>query len=396
MNIKIAFLLGIWVRILNLFIPVKKNNWVFGSSAGLAYKEGTKYLIEYALSHNPEVKCTFITSSKDVAKRLKEKNIPCALNYSLKGILCILRADKVFYTHGGNDIYFSYRKKNRKFYYVVHGMPMKVALGNLPEAVEKLWAGKKGSLKNIILRIMLYFTVGNNFRDVSFVSACSDFLARLMETEFPKNVEVKILGMPRNDILFLPNRIKEEYWYPDLVGKFVITYMPTHRKYGFGDPTPTPFKNRPDIQKWLIQNNIVLLVKNHPNMIRRMKDFYSSPCIKDITRDEIDAQVLLFHTNILITDFSSVWMDYLLLNRPIIFYLYDDFEKDDVGCYYDIRQNPAGSFCSNENELFELIQKIIKGRTNQFYPPKEIISKYHKYIDGKSCQRYFKELMSEE
>jgi Putative glycosyl/glycerophosphate transferases involved in teichoic acid biosynthesis TagF/TagB/EpsJ/RodC len=378
------YVIGVLARILNIVVPVKKNHWIFGSAKGLSYREGTKYLLEYMLKKHPEYHCVFITINKDVAKELREKGVPCYLNASLKGMWAVLRGDKVFFSQSVSDIRYVYKKKNRKFYYIVHGMPFKKAASQLPKEYKTKFVSKK---KTIIGELKGYLMSGFNTGDTEFLSACSSFLAHYLQIEYP-NVPVKILGMPRNDALFQQERMKDEKWLPSLDGKFVITYMPTHRKYGNGEVSPSPFISRQDIQEWMKINDVVLLVKNHPNMIPKLTDVKDTEVIKDITKQRLDPQVCIYHSDVLITDYSSVWMDYLLLRRPLIFYTYDDFSTNDVGSYYDLRDDFPNNFCSTEDELFEMI-KNVKTKYDEMRPSEDIINRYHKYIDGHSCERYF-------
>ena len=390
----ILSLYGILARIINLFVKTQAKHWVFGSDYGNMYREGSKYLIEYMIKNHPDFHCTFITLNKNVKKELEAKGIPCELNTSIKGIITIAQADAIFTTQFIYDVRYAYKKKGRSYYYLVHGQPLKIAM----DALNKTEIGKKIFKRNAFVKIKNYLASIINFSykmtDVSFVSATSEFLSHYMNIDFDGKLKVKILGMPRNDGLFDAKRMSGERWIKGLENKFIITYMPTHRAYGKGEVTPTPFENRPDIQKWMDENNVVLLMKNHPNMIKKIKETKNSKCIIDITKERIDPQVCLYHSNVLVTDFSSVWMDYLLLRRPIIFYIYDNFERDDVGCHYDIRQEPPGHFCYNEDEFFELI-KTIKSSYDKMCPSDYIVHKYHKYVDGNSCERYFKEIIKE-
>ena len=387
---KYKFLVGFFARILNVFVPVKKNSWIFGSDFGNSYKEGSKYLIEYMIDQHPEVNVVFITSNRNVELALRKKGIPCYLNNSLKGLWTILQAQAVFTTQSSErDILFAYPKKNRHFYYLVHGMPLKIALNALPPNYVKDLLGLKSSrLKDTLFS---YFVLSAAMKDISFVSASSDFLKPYLEMDFPEHVAVKVLGMPRNDGLFDAAYMQGEKWMEGLEGKLVITYMPTHRKYGMGETSPTLFIQNDAVKQWLQEHNVVILIKNHPNMINKIAETSSNACILDISKMELDPQVVIFHSDILITDYSSVWIDYLLLKRPILFYLYDDFEQNDVGCHYDIRIDPAGHFCYSEEDLFEAIKKI-KSNYEAMCPSKEVVQKYHKYVDNKSCERYYEEI----
>lgn len=382
-------LYGMLARLVNAVVPVKKKTWVFGADYGKSYREGSKYLLEYMLDNHSDYDCCFITMSQNVYDELKSKGIPVEMNCSLKGILKAAKAECVFTTQTTSDIHLTYKKAGRRFFYLVHGQPLKVALSALKNTEYwKRYHKKESLFARFKRKLTYYLNDGYVMGDVEFVAATSDFLKPYMEKDFGSKLPVKVMGMPRNDALFQSERMKKEKWVKGLEGKFVITYMPTHRAYGKGQASPTPFKDRPDIQEWMRENNVVLLVKNHPNMIKQCKTFYSSDCIIDITTQGIDPQVAIYHSDVLVTDFSSVWMDYLLLRRPILFYIYDDFEHNDVGCHYDIRKNPPGHFCYSEDEFFDMIKKT-KLDYDAMKPSDEIVGMYHKYMDGKACERYF-------
>ena len=390
---------GVLARFLNAIIPVKKGLWIFGSDYGNMYREGSKYLLEFMLEHHPEYDCRFVTRSESVCSELLRRNIPCVMNLSLLGVWITARAECVFTTQDSSDIVYAFKKNNRRFFYLVHGQSYKVAIVALSKTNYK----KKAIFRDVnplvrfvrAIKIMLssYFICDNSCLDSEFVSATSEFLSRWQKYDFGDKMPSKILGMPRNDALFQPQRMGGEKWIDGAEGKLVISYMPTHRLYGRGAVSPTPFKDRQDIQDWMQENNVLLVVKNHPNMMKFNKNMslYESSCIKDITDAGIDPMTVLYHSDALITDYSSVWMDYLLTRRPIVFYIYDDFEHDDVGVYYDIKAEQVGHFCYSEDELFNLIKKI-KMTYDDMRPREEVVRKFHKYVDGDSCARYFDEI----
>lgn len=380
-------LFGIIARILNVFIPVQKKHWAFSADNGNMYREGSKYLLEFMLKNHPDYKCTFFTQNKLVYQELKNKGIPCIMNISLRGIIEIAKCEAVFTTQSIADIRYAFKKSGRKYYYLLHGMPLKKAGEQLKgNYVVRLKEGNSifARAKDYISEVL---TLGYTWKDISFLSSCSEFLSEFLQMEHADS-PIKILGMPRNDALLQPERMTNEKWVEGINGKFIITYMPTHRGFGTGEITPTPFISRPDIQQWMRENNVVLLMKNHPNMIPKLGVCADTDVIKDVTKLRLDPQVCLYHTDVLITDFSSVWMDYLLLRRPVLFYIYDDFESDDVGTYYDIRTANIGHFCYDENALFELIKKC-RYNYKAMVTAEDVLHKYHKYVDGNSCKRYF-------
>lgn len=386
------FVFGIYARFLNWLIPIKKKTWAFGADCGRGYRESSKYMLEYMQKEHPDYNCFWVTRSNDVYQHLRALGIPCYINTSFKGIYMLVRAECVFTTQVSADILFHYPKKNRKFFYIGHGMPFKKAFKAVPQEVNNKFIKKNTPLKQIFYPLLKYLTIGYDFDDSVFYVSTSDFLLPYTKMYYGDKATVKVIGLPRNDGLFDHEKMKNESWVKGVDDKFIVTYMPTHRGLGTGPLTPNPFADRPDVQEWMKNNHVVFLMKQHPNMISKLSDVKDTDVMKDITKLRIDPQVCLYHTDVLISDYSSVWIDYLLFNRPLIFYYYDNYEKQDWGQLYDIRQDPPGHFCSSVDKLFELIKRA-KEDYDSMRPSESIVRKYHKYVDGKSCERFYDEII---
>ena len=82
---------------------------------------------------------------------------------------------------------------------------------------------------------------------------------------------------------------------------------------------------------------------------------------------------------------------YLFIKDYASFY-YDNFEECDAGVHYSIADKGLGISCYNEDELFESIRNVYEDYEH-FRPGKDKINLFHKYIDNKSCERYFKEII---
>ncbi len=381
------FVFGIYSRLLNSIVPVKKKTWAFGADYGQSYRESSKYILEYMLKEHSDYDCFFITRNIDVYNVLKRKGIPCYMNTSFSGIYHLASAECIFMTQYIIDILFAYKKKNRKFFYIGHGMPFKKAFKALPNYC---FSEKR---KRLLAPLLNYLTCGYDFDESIFAISTSDFLTPYIKEYYGDNMPVKVIGFPRNDALFDKERMSSEKWISGVDKKFIVTYMPTHRDGGKGKLSPNPFRNRPDIQKWMKENNVVLLIKQHPNMINRLEDTENTDTIKDITKMKIDSQVCLYHTDVLISDFSSVWIDFLLLKRPLIFYYYDDYVNKDWGQLYDIKEDFSRYFSYSTDELFELL-KSIRENYDLMRPSDMVVHKYHKYVDDKSSKRFYEEVRS--
>ncbi len=103
-----------------------------------------------------------------------------------------------------------------------------------------------------------------------------------------------------------------------------------------------------------------------------------------------DVQELLPHIDILISDCSGAWLDYLLLNCPIVFVPYDleEFEKE-TGLFYNHDFVIPGPKVATAAELIEALREYIR------YPEKDserrqlIKGLFHQYDDGRSYERLY-------
>jgi CDP-glycerol glycerophosphotransferase (TagB/SpsB family) len=375
--------IGFFVFLINPFVRVKKNRWLFAAFHNKSYREGSKYLFEYVNSFPSGIDAAWITKNKQVKNYINSLGYKCYLNISLKGIWFILTSELIF-TTTSVDVHYCFKKKNRKYIYLLHGMPIKKIMNDAPQKYFP-----KSNFIRKFFKLRRRFVIGHSRSDISMVNCTSDFFRPFLESAF--GIKIEIFGMPRNDALFNHKRMDDKNLIKEIKNKFIISYMPTHRAYGKGKVSPFLFENNPQINDWFKENNIILLIKNHPNMANKVNYNTSFSNIKDISKMDIDPQVVIYHTDILITDFSSVCFDYLLLKRPILFYFYDDYEKDDNDIYYDIKQLDIGEKCYSEKELYNSIRKIF-GNYDLYIPSDEKINIFHKYIDGNSSKRIYEKL----
>ena len=170
-------------------------------------------------------------------------------------------------------------------------------------------------------------------------------------------------GIPRTDVFFDESYQKEKseelyLLYPFLKGKKVITFAPTFR--GNGQASAHYPMEVLDLGKIYskLKDDYVFLFKIHPFV----KNDFSIPYeYSDFYYDFSEYREindLLFVTDILITDYSSVCFEYALLNRPMLFYAFDVdqyVEKRDF--YYDYHKFVPGTLIRTSDEMVEAIQE---------------------------------------
>lgn len=142
--------------------------------------------------------------------------------------------------------------------------------------------------------------------------------------------EEKVLpyGVPRTD-MFFDEKVKNEICnrlfaqYPKLQGKKVVLFAPTFR--GNGKISAYYEKERFNPNQFIeaLPEDYILLIKHHPFVSMKYKiDKKNADRIFDFS-GESEINELLFITDVLITDYSSVIYEASLLNIPMLFYAYD-------------------------------------------------------------------------
>lgn len=118
----------------------------------------------------------------------------------------------------------------------------------------------------------------------------------------------------------------------------------------------------------------------HTNIKNKSSNIFDKKNIYDVTLYD-DIQELYTISDILVTDYSSVFFDYSLLQKPIIFYAYDLDKYKNVlrGFYYDYESLP-GVIIQNEDELYSCIKNI------ENYNYNKLINFYHKFNEFQSDQ----------
>lgn len=202
-----------------------------------------------------------------------------------------------------------------------------------------------------------------------------------------ENSKVLPLGVPRTDFYFKENvnenkeliRKRLETKYPEIKGKKLVLYAPTFRDDSDSD---RDILNHFDMDLFndQLKNEYCLLVRLHPNL----NHVNNSGCnFIDVTSFNDEKELLLI-SDILITDYSSIMIEYALLNKPMIFYPYDyEYYKDlERGFYFEYEKFVPGPIAFNT----EAIIKIIKN--NQYkLDINEFLNFEFDHFDGKSTKR---------
>ena len=221
------------------------------------------------------------------------------------------------------------------------------------------------------------------------------------EVELFSNVAKSLtydIGIPRNDFLFEKHNVLKNLKF-DNYSK-VIIWMPTFRKSSqLGiDGTSSDFgvpciheNDLEDINKCLKENNYSLILKLHPWALDKMCDLSKYSNIISLRNEDIkpfNLYHLLGECDALITDFSSVFIDYLLVDKPICF-AYDDLEeykKTRDFMFKNYEDYMCGPKAHDKDDIIDFINSLNKDDKYK-KERKEITQLFHTNKDGKTCER---------
>jgi CDP-glycerol glycerophosphotransferase len=374
-------IIGTITYLISKVVKTKNKVWIYGANHGKEYSDNSKFFFNYVRNNNSNIKSIWLTRSRKVFHELKSNNIPVVYNISVKGIYYCLVSDVIVFCTSRDDLLFIYPKLNRKIVNLWHGMPIKKVVFDFEPHTPKnrSWKSKVSDI----------FVTGFQHSDVDLIPSTSNFYKNILKSAFRTN-NVFVTGQPRTDSFFEWDSLKIRNKYGFSKEEKIITYMPTHRAYGSGKMNPRIFINNIKAISFFKENNIKIIWKFHPNMINNSfeKDVeYDTKVFKDLTLANIDPQELLFISDMLVTDYSSCYIDFLFLKRPIAFYLYDNYESEDNELYFSPKDHNVGEVCSNEKKVLEWVKKN-KDQTNFNYGSK--LSLYHKDFNQFSCENIFK------
>lgn len=341
----------------------------------------TKYLfLKYA--NNPDgYKFIYLCDNKNMTDKLKSKGFKNIYpRKSFKGIYYALRAKYWLYDDSKEGLYNHTLSGGATSINLWHGIPLK-----------KIGFDITGNYKN-------YNKFQKILHDIlrpkhSYLNVNSEYEQSCYETAFlsPKE-NIKILGSPRLDVLLHDFSHSDLFMEEDFAaikkfkeqGKKLFFYTPTFRDTG---KDISGWLKSVKLHNFLKENNAILVCKLHfadKNSLdfELPKEFYKM-------NSDSDIYPVLKYSDALITDYSSIYFDYLLLDKPILYYPIDleEYQEKCRGFYRPYEELTAGIKTYNEDELINAMQNVIDGIDNYKEQRKALRDKMFKYQDGHNCER---------
>ncbi len=329
------FIGSFFLRFIGLFCKTDTKLILFNSFGGAKYDDSPKAIYDYMISSN-KYKDYKLVWAIDSPKLFDNKNVNYVKNNSFKFFVFALKA-KYWITNSSMERGLKFKKKNTIYINTWHGT-----------ALKKIGVDTSTTSSKFKTSIPDYFYCQSSFDKDVF---CRAF-------QFDEKI-MRIVGLPRNDELCNVDQkelesIKKELNIP--LDKKVILYAPTFREYNY-DINGCFIAPPVDLRKWEKElfDKYVVLFRAHYE-VNKVLNIEDSEFLKNVTNYP-HLNDLLKISDIMISDYSSIMVDYSILERPIYCYCYDyDEYNNKRGLYFDLHKLMPNGVSENEDDLLKQIK----------------------------------------
>ncbi len=326
-------------------VPKDKQLILFSAWFGEKYIDSSRYQFEYCLN-NKLFKPVWYTRNKVLYHSLKESGIPVVYSKSLRSLILQLRA--IMFVSSVQLADFPPYFLGKCIYFDLgHGFPIKESGYEQPDTTQK-----QIEFDTLVQKMIRYY-----------MCSSSTWVNEITTRSFHLKPEQDVFcNKPRTDVLFDEkmragkNQIVEQLKN----GKKAIVYMPTQRSLGKVPIQIDKILDLPKVQSICEEHSCVFLIKKHFYHRNEVEHLERFPNIFDITNEDIDPEVLTYQADALISDYSAAYIDYLLLDRPIIFYAFDfeSYLRHERNMYLKFEDIHAGYKPQTPEALNDALQTI--------------------------------------
>lgn len=344
----VIWFIGFLTFLVSFITPRNRNKWCFGGV------DNAKYLFLLHDWKKDGIDAYWFTNNRKQVEIFRNLGYNAYTKTSLKGLFHLLTAKLFVFTHGVSDVN-RWPVGNVKLVNVFHGLPYKKIGFDDPK--HKISLLQKILYPTTIKKYDMLLTT-SPFIETIFRRSFKVNKDRFVESFLPRN---QLLVMPRDEVKLLMNRLNDQQTLT-IIEKFeqykdVYIYMPTFRdsKRDFIKDAQFDFTRLNHLMKSM---NSLFVFKLHP--------FTKSECLKDVENysnlmlidNKVDVYPLLPFTTGLVTDYSSIYFDYILMkSKRVVFYTfdYDQYKSQDRDFNFD-ESYMIGEYSKTFDDLLTLLE----------------------------------------
>lgn len=344
-------LLKIYRIIFKIFglLPKKKKLVVFESFHGKQFSDSPRAIYEY-MENNTGYRLIWSVDRRSI-KLFEGLGLPYVKRFTIKWFFLMPRAE--FWVNNVRMPNWIPKPKGTTYIQTWHGTPLK-KLGLDIDEVRMPGTDTERYKRNFIHEASQW----------DYLISPNEYSSNVFERAFNYKGNILETGYPRNDFLYNFNEkdvhtIKRKLNIP--MDKNVILYAPTWRDDEYYEIGKYKFDLKLDLD--LLQERLgddyIILLRMHYLIAEQIDVSKYNGFAIDVS-DYLDIRELYVISDLLITDYSSVFFDYANLQRPILFYVYDlEKYKDDLrGFYFDLKEDAPGPLLRTSNEVLTTILEL--------------------------------------
>lgn len=373
------------------FVSRRSDLWVFGSWGGYRFADNSASFFLYCQRELKEdVRPVWISRAPGIVTSLREQGYEAYWIWSPHGVWCCLRAKLYVFDSFSKDINFWTSRKAIKVN-LWSGVPLKAFERDIDNPRSRYYRLFHGSLpERWFLAMMMPWHVDRPDLIISTSPEMAEITRRAFD--LPKQAVV-ITGYPRNDVMFLSAEAaanSQRNWPASFKAavdakRRIFMYLPTYRDSG------NPYFNLDwtDLDQLMQTLGATFFYKFHPDDKSTFRG--SGSYIVELPM-ETDIYSMMAYTDALISDYSSIIFDYMLLERPIIYYAPDmeEFIASSRSLIFAPNDIAVGPVCSTAAELMESLADVVNEVHDSADERADWATtrrRFNTYVDGNSCRR---------
>lgn len=373
--------------ILGSLLPKNKKLIIFESFLGKQFSDNPRAIFEYMCEHCPDYDMYWSVDRRYLGVFEQHTDVQYVQRFTLKWLFLMTRS-KYWITNSRLPLWIPKPKKTI-YLQTWHGTPLK----KLATDIEEVHMPGINTLqyKGEFLK---------EARKWDYLISPNAYSTKIFQRAFQFKGTIIESGYPRNDFLINANDertifiLKEKLNIP--LNKKVILYAPTWRDNQYHSKGKYAFNLQLDLDyfKKELGDDYVVLLRLHYLVSERLNLKEHADFVVDYSYHE-DIRDLYLVSDLLITDYSSVFFDYANLKRPMLFYVpdIDDYRDNIRGFYFDFESSAPGPLMRTTEDLIYFIKKVEQNRGFPTQSMEEFYKKICYLEDGNASMRVVKEVL---
>lgn len=372
-----------WLLIVpvSLIVP-KRRHVLYIEDQGFTGNIKYQFLHHY-LTNDKGYGAYYLTYSKEVYNEIK-KDVPVLYHISFASIVCLLQASAVVVSSEGWQRLFCYylcfRARKIQLWHAAGIKKVGLEVMRHNRFLYKIYCMLAGRYPRYDLFLF------NSVHQYTSRRHCFRFRTHFIAMN-PRNAVLHRTAT-HHDLLWTDTRVIEAAKEYRLKSKYLILFAPTFRENEGPPDNADPIDFR-KLSEAAGMNDMVFVVKLHPFSKQRTTE-HENVIFYDRSRD---VYPLLSYVDLLITDYSSIFSDFMLTRKPIILYLkdYEEYAGRERGLQMDIRRLFGSLVCDGQDSLMDKILDIRKGDQKMEY--QEMIPLFFDKMDAKAPEMIYQAIL---